>query len=144
MFSVLNIITILKADLSSFNIKFKNCYSLLVKTTRVSGWEINHRGLYNERLTWLVSNSALWFHKIFKFYKWKAYLYNSSTQGHLFTYIEVLHSTKVWFWLFLCECLFYVSQSEVNQTCWQKFKLFAWQSGLYYWLKHRSDTKDTK
>lgn len=56
MFSVLNIITILKADLSSFNIKFKNCYSLLAKTTRVSGWEINHRGLYNERLPgWSVT-----------------------------------------------------------------------------------------
>lgn len=143
MFPALGIIIILKANLSSFNIKFKNCYSLSARQHYKSIRLRNkpQRGftmkgyLAGELLCSLVSQDFQTLqmegmppqlkHSWGRATDWRM------NQGHFFIYMQVLHATNVWFWFFWCMCLFYVSQEGGRESIkcpWKKcyFGMTIW------------------
>lgn len=106
----------------------------------------------------MVSYSALWFHKIFKLYKWKAYyLHRSTTRGaallceewirdiSLHIYLSVaLHKSLVLI-LLMCVCVCFMFHRGKSIKChWQKCKLFGIQQStpLSCWLKYSGEDKN--
>lgn len=116
--------------------------------TRVSGWEINHRWGLQWKAASLVGYSALWFHKIFKLYKCKAYLHSSSTLRAMLLNGEWIRDISLHLYqstalrkslvlILLIRVCFMFHKGKLIKCHWQKYKLFGiYQRPRSCWLDY--------